>query len=124
VSERRRKQQREPRPRSVAALEGIDVLVDTFADRLADRIVDRLQADDLPGYVDQSASPLGPRRHIRAIRSGRVPGRKVGRRYLARKEDLDAYFAKLAEPDATDAESADAQVVRDLGLRVVPGRRG
>lgn len=50
-------------------------------------------------WLDQRSSPLGRRAHCRACASGDIPGaRKVGRRWLARRSDLDAYIAAHGRP--------------------------
>lgn len=69
-------------------------LVEIVAGRVAARVIDYLRASDIPGYVDQTTSPLGRRRHIAAIRSGALPGVRVGRRYVAREEDVARYVAQ------------------------------
>lgn len=61
--------------------EVLGALLERLADRLVDRIVDgvvqRLQGTG-SDYVDQTNSPLGPRRHIALIRAGKLPGTQVG----------------------------------------------
>ena len=45
------------------------------------------------GWLDQRSSPLGRRAHCTLARSGVLPARKVGRRWLVRRTDLDAIQA-------------------------------
>jgi cell division septation protein DedD len=95
----------------------MSALVERIAQSVAQRVVDHLRATDFPGYVDQSTSPLGRRRHIAAVRASRLPGIRVGRRYLARREDVDAYVASspAAEQPARDRHSID-ELAQELGL--------
>lgn len=72
----------------------LEALLDALAERIADRVVQRLSSGRLEGFIDQSASPLGRRRHIAAIRSGALPGIQVGRRYLARREDVERFVGQ------------------------------
>lgn len=75
--------------------ESIGSLFERLVDRVLDRAIDRLlQRLHEPGsdYVDQSSSPLGSRRHISAIRDGKLPGVQVGRRYVARAADVNAFI--------------------------------
>lgn len=90
-------------------------------------MVEKLRAGDL-NMVDQESSPLGRRRHINAIRSGQLKGNQVGRRWLASKQDVDAYLdslrAKRRErkgeaPDSNSASPTKEQLAAELGLRLV-----
>jgi hypothetical protein len=104
----------------------IDAMVDQLAEQIAARVVEKLRANDFSGYVDQAASPLGRRRHIEAIRSGALRGLRLGRRYLARGEDVDAFIASSQKSpeaptaktplSASSADEVDA-LAADLGLR-------
>ena len=88
-------------------------LVELFAGRVAARVIDHLRATDMPGYVDQATSPLGRRRHIAAIRSGALRGVRIGRRYVAREEDVACYVAQ-AEVATRPRNSAPPDRVDDL----------
>lgn len=86
---------------------------------------------DGDAWISQEDSPLGRREHCRLARSGALPGRKVGKRWLVRRSELDAYIeahgAKAKPPEAAPAKSpsepsADA-VLHELGLERVRGRR-
>ena len=68
----------------------VESLVGRLADPVAERVALRLLAG---GEVDQTTSPLGPRRHINAIRSGKLPGMQKGRRYVANRSDVEAFIA-------------------------------
>jgi len=80
----------------------IAAALDTLADLVAAKVVDRLRAGEAPGMVDQSASPLGRRRHIAAVRRlvalGEPGACQVGRRYLLSRERLDAELAAMGKP--------------------------
>ena len=49
---------------------------------------------DVDQWIDQCHSPLGRRLHCALARQGRLPARKVGRRWLVRGADLDAFIAE------------------------------
>jgi hypothetical protein len=72
--------------------------LEELADLMADRVVARLSAD-LPGWVDQAGSPLGPRRHIEAVRRRVARGlggaSVVGRRYLLSPEAMAEELASV-----------------------------
>jgi hypothetical protein len=57
----------------------LDALAEALANRVAQIVLDGLRQGDLAGWVDQSKSPLGRRRHIALARK---EGRQVGRRYF------------------------------------------
>jgi len=65
--------------------------VELLADLVAERVVRRLR-DDRNGWIDQSASPLGSRRHCAVVRrrvaAGDSGACKVGRRFLLTQEAL------------------------------------
>jgi hypothetical protein len=98
-------------------------LVDVLVERVADAVARKLRRGGADEYVDQNNSQLGRRRHINAIRSGELPGRQVGRQYLARQVDVDAFVAQLkpgpssarraTDDDATDELAAELGLVRN-----------
>lgn len=97
-------------PQAARLSEGSELfasLFDAFVERVADRIVDKLRGGHLSGFVDQSESPLGRRRHIQAVRSGQLPGVRVGRRYLVRQEDLERFVAARSGAVPTGRDSTD-----------------
>jgi hypothetical protein len=71
-------------------------------------------------WIDQTRSPLGRRLHCALARSGALPARKVGRRWLVRCADVSAYIVehgRAAEPSSTDEGAPaedDAAAIRDL----------
>lgn len=86
-------------------------------------VVAELRAGATPEHYDQHDSPLGSRRHCALIRRGVIPGTKIGRRYLAKRSDVDAYMAGPAVartvPSPAPEGDGDAELARELGLRVV-----
>ena len=97
----------------------LEKLADRLVDRIADRVVQRLQGTG-SNYVDQTCSPLGPRRHIALIRSGKLPGTKAGRLYIARSSDVEAYIGKHPTAVVVEAdEPADEvdELAAELGLQ-------
>jgi len=75
-----------------------------------------------PGrWYDQRSSPLGRRAHNEACRSGRLAARKVGRRWLARAEDVEAYIEKHgATPAATAKDEHGLEPAELLGAEASP----
>ena len=79
-------------------------------------------------WVDQHRSPLGKRAHLEAVRGGRLPAVKHGKRILVRRADLEAYLAThVVRPkrevvaavgaDASHASEVAAEVLTSLGFR-------
>lgn len=66
-------------------------------------------ADD---WIDQHGSPLGRRLHCAAAREGRLAARKVGRRWLVRRTDLEAFIHahRKAPSPAPEPQSQDEGV--------------
>jgi len=71
-------------------------------------------------WIDQTRSPLGRRLHCALARSGALPARKMGRRWLVRVADVDAYIeahGRAAEPASAEEDPApesDAAAIRKL----------
>jgi hypothetical protein len=105
------------RPDVTAAVE---MLARLIAPAIAAAVVDQLRAGETADMLDQRQSPLGSRRHIRAIRDGAMPGVQIGRRWLARRQDVESYAATLAQ---RPSRSRSSQLAAELGLRVVGGGR-
>ena len=96
----------------------LNQLIEQLADLVADRVVQRLgQVSD--GFVDQTTSPLGNRRHIDAIRTGKLKGRQVGRKYLARSTDVDAYVRSSSDPKDSGLNETDDvdKLAEEFGFR-------
>lgn len=77
----------------------------------ADLIADAIEKHGAADWIDQDASPIGKRRHLAAVRSGKLQGHKEGRRVLVRRSDLDAYIAKHR---VRLVETEEAEVKRDV----------
>jgi len=103
----------------------LEQLMDELANRVADVVIERLRgpATDL---VDQHGSPLGNRRHIRAVRrrmaSGQSGASRVGRRYLltlaALGEELEG---RVASHRASGPERTDVRAELEAELRLIRG---
>ena len=87
----------------------LDGVVHTLADAIAQRVVDQLLTGEV-GYVDQVSSPLGRRNHINAIRRGVLPGKQIGRRWLARIQDVEGYISRSGTAEALRRQPADDSV--------------
>jgi hypothetical protein len=97
----------------------LDALIDSLVERIAVRIADKLRGGQLSGYVDQANSPLGRRNHIKAVRTGALPGVRIGRRYLAIREDVERYIAQrqaTLEGSAPTVDAVDA-LATELGFK-------
>lgn len=109
---------------------GLEGLVDELAHRVAAIVVQRLR-DAPAGMIDQSASPLGARRHCAAVKRrlarGEAGAAKVGRRYLLSPEALSEELGRTSrgsvnhEGEATTNRVTD-ELRRELAL-VRGGRR-
>jgi hypothetical protein len=105
----------------------LDSLIDEIADRVAARVAERLRAGE-PGMIDQSASPLGRRRHCAAVRRlvarGEPGAAIVGRRHLLSREALADALARCGKAAAAPVQQGGG--VRDeleRELRMVKGGR-
>lgn len=92
-------------------------LLDAIADAIAERVVDKLRSGDF-GMLDQTASPLGSRRHCalarRLVNAGDGRAAKVGRRWLVAREAIEK------ELGASRETSPDEQLRTELGLEIKP----
>lgn len=80
-------------------------------------------ADVGADWIDQSRSPLGRRTHLSLARAGAFPSRRVGKKVLARRRDLDAYI--LAHPSAERAPAANDEGDEiDLEIEALVMKRG
>lgn len=119
------------RPSDAQALEALRVLATWLAPAPAAQPV----AADLVGPRDVG---VGVRSWRAAVRSGALTAVQVGRQYLARREDVDAWLmsrrvqpkpsrqrARAISPEPTSvAERAVARALSEGRLRVAGGRRG
>ena len=88
--------------------------------RALTRVVQTSQLELQFTEVDQTSSPLGPRRHIALVRSGKLPGTQVGRQYLARSSDVQAYIVNHPTAVVGDPEERQDEVDKlatELGLQ-------
>jgi len=71
-----------------------------------------------PGFYSQRNSPLGRRKHLDMVRRGTLPGHRVGRDVLVRRELVDAFI------EAREAEKRAAPIGQDAlaGWGVKPKR--
>ena len=96
----------------------LDALLDPVLRRLARYVADELRSGSDPELIDQHASPLGPRRHVAAIRTGKLQGVQVGRRWLAKREDVAAYVATLTTKKKAPKRSPEAELAAELGISI------
>lgn len=106
-----------------------------FARLLAPLVAAELASAAGEDWIDQETSPLGRRKHRELAKRGAFPAHKDGRRWRARRADVDAFIeaqrpgARLEEPPANhdaadDAAAHDAAVRAELagaGLALAPG---
>lgn len=99
----------------------IDTIIDQLADRVADRVVERLRGS--ADMIDQTASPLGNRRHCRAVQARIARGEPgaaiVGRRHLMSREAMDDELGRLGRRQVASIHHADADIDHELGLEGV-----
>jgi excisionase family DNA binding protein len=67
-------------------------------------------------YYDQGNSPLGRRQHLDLVRRRLLPGHKVGRKVLVRRDAVDAYLETL-KPGSCDRPTTPGGVLSDWGLK-------
>ncbi len=94
----------------------VTAILDELADSIADKVLDRLRGGG-HGWHDQSASPLGRRRHIAAVRrrvaAGAGGAAIVDRAHLLSREALAEELEALGgKPNVDD----DAELKRELRL--------
>lgn len=89
-------------------------LLDAIADAIAQRVVDKLRSGEF-GLVDQTASPLGSRRHCalarRLVNAGDPRAAKVGRRWLISREAISEALGSTS-----NEMSPDNELISKLGL--------
>ena len=108
-----------PAPDLVAALE---TLARAVAPVLARAVVDELAAGRTGDYVDQTSSPLPARTHCRLVREGVIPGMRAGRRWIAKRADVEAYIDARSRRKRTKSEDP-SELAAELGIRLVGGSR-
>jgi hypothetical protein len=106
----------------------LEAFLDEIADRLAARVVSRLREGE-PGMVDQSASPLGGRRHCAAAKRRMARGEpgaaKVGRRYLLSPEALSEELGRVSRGSgALEGKGVTSSVADELRRELALVRGG
>lgn len=71
------------------------------------------------GWVDQSTSPLGKRAHLEACRAG-LPHKAVGKRRLARLEDVERWMEAHDKPRRRVVEPTESGVDLAAAFGVQP----
>jgi hypothetical protein len=98
----------------------IKAAAEVLADMLADRIAERLLSGNRPGWTDQSASPLGKRRHCAAVRRrvghGEPGAAIVGRRHLLSADALAEELENVSGRATTKKPSVRQEILRELQL--------
>lgn len=102
------------------------VFARALAPYLARALRDELRAGTEPGWTDQHASPLGPRRHCAAARrrlaEGAPGAERVGRRLLLTPEALKEELARASKKRAkADPETDVRDLAGELGLKLLSG---
>lgn len=99
----------------------VSAILDGLVDLIAAKVVEKLGGDG-GQWVDQSASPLGPRRHRKAVcerlASGRPGASKVGRKHLLSREALAEELAITGRKKSTPKQGDDLEerLRQELGL--------
>ena len=80
---------------------------------------EQLALEQATDWVDQTQSPLGRRRHCALVRSGALPGRRIGRRVLVPRSALDESIRGEAKPATADTKDndEDEQLLLSIGMR-------
>lgn len=101
---------------------GLAALLAPLAREIAHAVVAELTAGSDPGWVDQAASPLGRRLHIRAVRrrtqAGQGGAAVLGRRYLLSRSALDDELAATGRtPTPRRSRAAELEAALERGSR-------
>lgn len=77
-------------------------------ERIRAIVREELQAIEPDEWVDQTSVPISRKTYLRLVREGKLPGRKVGRRILVRRKDLEAFIeAHRRDPRQQDVPACD-----------------
>lgn len=94
----------------------LEALVELLAPVIADRVVERIQHKiEHADLVDQKTCGFDAATYVRCARAGEFPAAKVGRRWIARRSDLNAWL---------DAKRPQLRVVADDNLDDLRRRLG
>lgn len=85
----------------------LDELIEVIADRVATKAAERGSSAPME-YVDQRNAGVEKRIYVAAARAGEFPSKRVGRLYIARRVDVEAWLA----PDPVPLVKAAASGVR------------
>ena len=104
----------------------VDRLLDSLLDELADRVAARLAAPKASDFVDQQTVGFDAKTYVRAARAGAFPASKVGRRWVARRADVEKWLdGQRARPDQAPAGASANGRLHALGpLRYRGGGAG
>lgn len=96
------------------AVKSLEILADELVERIATAVAEKLRGG-AAGFIDQSSSPLGARRHCAAVRRrigrGETGAAVVGRRHLL---SADALAQELGERPRPRRPSAPVNHVRNI----------
>jgi hypothetical protein len=106
----------------------VQALVSLAAEHIAERVVERLGGD--LEFYDGDNNPIGTRRQFNAAcRAAKFPAMKIGKRWVARREDVHKFLRELearrTEPKVTPSGSGEPDLdglLRGAGLRPGGGR--
>lgn len=96
------------------------VLARLFAPFVAAEIRNIRQTSSDDAWIDQESSPLGRRMHCSLARRGVLAARKVGRRWMVRRADLEAFIAaQKGGPSAAAREECDGDEEQSARVRAL-----
>ena len=103
-------------------MSALERLLGELAREIAKAVVAELRAGDAPGMLDQSASPLGRRRHIALAReliaANSSEAARIGRRYLVTRTAVEARAAELSKRETCKPTPDDLAPLRaKFGLK-------
>jgi hypothetical protein len=100
----------------------LEHVLDELAQRIGAVVVERLRAGE-PGMMDQSASPLGSRRHCAAVKRRIARGERgaalVGRKHLLSPEALSEELGRASKrevPATTEPGGVRAELERQIRM--------
>lgn len=99
----------DPQPLSLRLIVSKRALVDAIEEFISAKIEAHTTAAE---YYTQEDSPLGRRRHCRLARTGALKARRVGRDWLVRRGDVEAYLESHGRP-SPDVDTV-ANVIRRI----------
>jgi hypothetical protein len=108
-----------------AHLAGFEPVVDAIITAVRDELRSVRAADHAPTFVDKHSSGLGPSVFLAAARAGEFETFRVGKRFVARASDVQAYIERQrVERDVAPcakADELDTQLA--VRLRRAPSKR-